>query len=81
LIEESPDKNKVALGSTVTVVEDGTNDPETYKIVGSAEADALNGHISNESPLGAALMGKKVGAKVVVKAPAGKITFKIKKIE
>ncbi len=81
LIKETTDKNKVALGSTVTVVEDGTDDPETYKIVGSAEADALNGHISNESPLGAALMGKKVGAKVVVKAPAGKITFKIKKIE
>lgn len=80
IIEESANKNVVALGRTVTILEEGEDEPETYKIVGSAEADALNGHISNESPLGSALMGKKVGAKVTVKAPAGNITFKIKKI-
>lgn len=80
IIEESANKNVVALGRTVTILEEGEDEPETYKIVGSAEADALNGHISNESPLGSALIGKKVGAKVTVKAPAGNITFKIKKI-
>ena len=80
VIKETADKNIVALGRTVTILEEGETEPETYKIVGSAEADALNGHISNESPLGSALMGKKKGAKVTIKAPAGQLTFKIKKI-
>jgi transcription elongation factor GreA len=61
----------VILGSHVKVVEKGTKDEEEYQIVGSAEADPARGRISNESPVGRALMGKKKGDPVVVKTPAG----------
>ena len=52
-----------------------------FYIVGSKEANSLNNKISNESPLGAALMGAKVRQKVSYEVPAGKFTFTIKKIE
>jgi len=81
VVKESNDSSTVSWGHSVTVVEEGTNDPETYKIVGSAEADALNGYISNESPMGKALMGRKKGDVVTVKTPSGDIKFKIKKIQ
>lgn len=61
----------VILGSRVKVVEKGTKDEEEYQIVGSAEADPAKGRISNESPVGRALMGKKKGEVVAVKTPAG----------
>lgn len=61
----------VALGSRVKVVEKGSKETEDYQIVGSAEADPSKGRISNESPVGKALMGKKKGDKVMVKTPAG----------
>lgn len=73
--------NIVSMGRTVIVREAGTNFDETYTIVGSLEADPLNGRISNESPIGKALMGRKVGAKVVANTPGGEITFKIMRIE
>ena len=81
VIEETAEKGVVALGRTVTITEDGTDDPETYRIVGSAESDSLNGVISNESPMGSALMGKRVGDVVTVKAPSGEFQVKILKIE
>ncbi len=81
VIEETAEKGVVALGRTVTITEDGTDDPETYRIVGSAESDSLNGVISNESPMGSALMGKRVGDVVTVKAPSGEFKVKILKIE
>lgn len=64
--------NIVALGRTVIVREVGTDYEETYTIVGSLEADPQNGRISNESPLGKALLGKKKGQKVTVESPAAK---------
>ena len=72
----------VQMGSRVSVVdlefaEDG---PETFMIVGSTEADPDEGKISNESPLGQALLGQKVGAVVDVHAPAGIIKYEIKEI-
>ena len=73
--------NMVVIGRTVIVREDGTDFDETYTIVGSLEADPLNGRISNESPIGKALLGKKVGAKVVANSPGGAITFKIMSVE
>jgi len=73
--------NIVSMGRTVIVREVGTDFDETYTIVGSLEADPLNGRISNESPIGKALMGRKVGAKVVATTPGGEITFKIMRIE
>lgn len=79
--EEEAPKNAVALGRTVIIQEDGTSLKETYSIVGSLEADPADGKISNESPMGKALMGKKKGDKVDVKTPGGAITFKVVKIE
>jgi transcription elongation factor GreA len=71
----------VHIGCKVTVSEQDQGDPETYTIVGSAEADPKQGKISHESPLGKGLMGKRIGDKIVVAAPAGAITFEIVKIE
>ncbi len=73
--------NLVALGRKVVVQEEGTSDEESYVIVGSTEADPRNGRISNESPIGKALMGKRKGAKVTVNTPGGNINFKIVRIE
>ena len=74
-------KNIVSMGRTVILREVGTEFDETYTIVGSLEADPLYGRISNESPIGKALMGRKVGAKIVANTPGGEITFKIMRIE
>ena len=76
IIEESGPREMVGLGSRVTVIE-GDDPPETYHIVGSAEADPTKGLISNESPLGRALMGRKVGEDAVVNAPGGVLVFKV----
>ncbi|MEP7291496.1 MAG: transcription elongation factor GreA [Chloroflexota bacterium] len=80
VIEATGKKDMVSLGSRVTVVEEGESSKEIYHIVGSAEADPSEGKISSESPLGKALLGAKVGAKVKVNAPGGEITFTIKAI-
>ena len=70
----------IAVGTEVTVQE-GSEPTEIFVIVGAAEADPRAGKISNESPLGRALLGHKVGDKVTYDAPAGKMTFKIKAIK
>ena len=70
----------VGVGSFVTVIERGNRDDDTYQIVGSAEADPLRGRISNESPVGRALLGRKKGEKVVVKVPAGDFSYTIVEI-
>src|SRR5258705_1853226 len=72
--------NVVVVGVEVTVQED-TEPPEIFTIVGAAEANPREGKISNESPLGRALLGHKVGDKVKVEAPAGQLNFKIKAIK
>jgi transcription elongation factor GreA len=72
---------RAALGSLVTVVEEGYDDEETYHIVGPLEADPTKGKISYESPLGESLMGRVVGDKVTVQAPVGVIEFRIVKID
>jgi len=81
ITEDAAPANVVTLGRTVIVEEDGTDIKETYTIVGSREADPLNGRVSNESPMGKGLLGKKVGQKVKVDTPSGQITFKIIKVE
>ena len=70
----------IGVGSEVIVEENG-EPPETFLIVGAAEANPREGKISHESPLGRALMGHKVGDKVKVEAPAGQLVFKIKAIK
>lgn len=72
--------NVVTVGCEITVQEDGAS-PETFVIVGAAEANPKDGKISNESPLGRALLGRKVGDKVKVDAPAGQFVFRIKQIK
>jgi transcription elongation factor GreA len=80
VIKRGASKDVVAIGSTVVVQEDG-NPTETYTIVGAAEADPRQGLISNESPLGHALLERRVGDEVEVKAPAGVVRFRIVKIK
>lgn len=76
LIEADQDFSTVNIGDTV-VIQDCDGELETYRIVGVAEADPSAGLISNESPLGEALLTHKVGDEVVVNAPAGEICFTI----
>jgi transcription elongation factor GreA len=80
LIAKNGNGDRVDIGSKVTVAEEGF-DPETYHIVGSAEADPLNGRISNESPIGKALLGAKAGDTVKAETPNGQLVFKVIKIE
>jgi len=80
MIVETRARDSVGLGSYVTVVERGGGDDEMYQIVGSAEADPTRGRISNESPVGRALLGKRVGAEVQVKIPDGVRHLKITEI-
>ena len=80
IIVEKTHSDVVTVGSTVTVQEDNFS-PETYYIVGAKEADSRNSKISNESPIGRALMEHKVGDVVEAETPGGKIKFKILKIE
>lgn len=68
---------EVGLGNTIKIREHGQDHEEEYLVVGSAEADPRQGKISNESPLGRALMGKRVGDKAIVRAPDGDIVFEI----
>jgi transcription elongation factor GreA len=76
IIQEGKHRDQIVLGSTVTIAEEG-GEPETYHLVGSAEADPRQGRISNQSPLGRALLGKRVGDTVTVSAPAGMLSFQI----
>lgn len=81
IIEDQGATDEVCLGSHVTVREAGGSEPEVYHLVGSAEADPLNGKISKASPLGRALLGAQVGDTVAIEAPAGEIRFEVVAIE
>lgn len=85
LIEGGGPNDCVRLGSRVTIVEigfeEGDLEPEVYHVVGSTEADPIAGRISNESPLGRAMMGRQVGDEVAVNAPDGVLKFKIVSID
>ena len=81
VIEESADSsNTVRMGSRITVKDVATGEEESYQVVGSQEADPMNGRISEESPFGKALLGRKAGEDVVVEAPEGSIHYKILEI-
>jgi len=77
---EDKHSDYVTVGSHVTIQEDGS-DPETFYLVGAKEADPRNGRISNESPIGTALMTHKAGDTVIAETPGGKLKFKILKVE
>lgn len=79
IIQESGRSDIVQMGCHVTVQEDG-EDPETYILVGAKEANPREGKISNDSPIGRVLLGRRVGDTARAKTPAGEIVFKILKI-
>lgn len=80
IIEENDDKSLVHIGSVVTVYDDDLEEETVYTIMGTTEADAMRGIISNESPVGVALLHHKKGDVVSVKAPDGEYKLKILKI-
>ncbi len=80
IIKESGKKGTVSLGSKVDFVEEDSDEVLTYEIVGTTESDVENNRISNESPIGNALLGHKAGDVVTVKVPAGQIRITVKKV-
>ena len=81
IIEDSETTDTVGNGSVVTIRDVEFDEIETYKIVGSQEANPTAGKVSDDSPVGRALMGHGVGETVNVEAPGGTIAFEIIKIE
>lgn len=75
IIKSTGTATKVRLGSKVTL--DGSGNKKQFQVVGTVEADPLEGKISDESPIGQALMGRKVGEAVEIKTPAETATYKI----
>jgi transcription elongation factor GreA len=71
------DTERVGIGSTVTIRDKDTKEKRVYTLVGSAEADPANARLSNESPVGQAIMGKRVGDVVTVPAPVGALNYEI----
>ncbi len=71
----------VRLGSRITVLDKEFNEQEVYQVVGSQEADPMNGRISEDSPFGKALLGNAVGDEVQVEAPAGVLRYRILEIQ
>ena len=78
---EDIDEDAVNVGHSVTVFNETRGLEQTYHIVGSSEANALKGLISNESPIGRALLGHRIGETVVAEAPVGEISFRILDIQ
>ena len=79
--EEEVDLDKISVGCTVLLYDVEFEEEVEYKIVGSTEANSLSGKISNESPLGKALLGKSVGDEIVVEAQAGTMEYRVLKID
>ena len=77
LIEDDINTDTVTVGVTVTVYDLEFEEELTYRVVGSAEADPMNGLISDDSPVGKALLGAKIGDEVTAETPMGEINFKI----
>lgn len=79
--EDEAAHDSVRLGSKITVLDKEFGEQEVYQVVGSQEADPMNGRISEESPFGKALLGKAVGDDVVVEAPAGILHYQVLDIQ
>ena len=71
------DPDEVSIGKTVTVTEVGEDEPETYEIVGSSQSDPFNGKVSNESPIGKALLGHKKGETVKINVDADNVSYDV----
>ena len=81
VVEDEVDVNKINVGCTVKVYDEEFEEELEFKIVGSSEANSLQGKISNESPVGKALIGRSVGDVVEVETQAGVISYKVLAIE
>ncbi|GHN53379.1 transcription elongation factor GreA [Lactobacillus delbrueckii] len=71
------DPDEVSIGKTVTVTEVGEDEPETYEIVGSSQSDPFHGKISNESPIGKALLGHKKGETVKINVDSANVSYDV----
>ncbi len=81
VVEDEVDLDKISVGCKVRILDKEYNEELEYKIVGSTEADSLKGKISNESPVGKALIGCKIGDSVDVETAAGVFTYKVLEIQ
>ncbi len=81
VVEDEVDLDTINIGCVVKIKDLETNETLSYKIVGSTEANSLKGKISNESPVGHALIGSKVGATVSVEVPAGVLKYEVLEIQ
>ncbi len=79
--EEEVDLDKINIGCKVKILDVEFNEELEYKIVGSTEANSLKGKISNESPVGKALIGRREGDEVIVETQAGAFTYKVLEIQ
>lgn len=81
VVEDEVELDKISVGCTVVLYDKEFDEEVEYKIVGSTEANSLAGKISNESPLGKALLGKKAGETIVVETQSGLLEFDVLKID
>lgn len=81
VVEEEVDLDKISVGCRVKILDMEYDEELDYKIVGSTEANSLKGKISNESPVGRALLGAKVGEVVTVETQAGDLNYKVLEIQ
>ena len=81
VVEEEVELDKISVGCTVRILDCEFNEELVYKIVGSTEANSLKGKISNESPVGRALIGAKVGDTVKVETQVGDLEYKVLEIQ
>ena len=81
VLDEEIDLNKISIGCVVRLLDIEFDEEEEYKLVGSSEASSLQNKISNESPIGRALIGAQVGDIVNVEAPAGVVQYKVLSIQ
>ena len=81
VVEDEVDLDKISVGCKVRILDIEYDEELEYKIVGSTEANSLKGKISNEAPLGHALLGATVGDVVKVEAPVGELSYKVLEIQ
>ena len=81
VVEDEVDLEKISVGCVVKVLDVEFDEEEEFKLVGSSEANSLNGKISNESPVGKALIGARVGDTIQVETQAGTIEYKVLEIQ
>lgn len=81
IIEENGNSKEVTVGSSIVLKDPETGEEMEYTIVGSAESDPLKGRISNESPVGAAVLGHAVGDEIEVETPGGTVTYQLTEIK